>query len=611
MTQGLAQERSRRFEQAVRHFEVAESLYHVQRNPLGQAEALRHLGRGQYLQGDTSQARLTYTRALAGFARLHHTPGIAGVYEDLGQLYGAQQKWPRALSSYVRALATWQSLAQPASAARVLTSVGLAHREQRQYSRALYYLRQALRHGQQQHDSTRIREALAGMGGVYQAVGNQELALRFYEQALEHLQPRAAPEIQVELLQRLAATQLTTGQVTAAEQLLQKALPLARRSASKALLSSLYHQLADLYRGQGRYAQSLAALTRYAGLQDTVFAEERAAQVAEMQTRYETEKKERAIQLLTKDRQLQRANLQRQMLVRNVLGVGILLLLALAAGLYWSRRQQARINRLLQRKNAAISRQKEQLAHLNNTKDTLFSVISHDLRSPLSSLYSLLTLLNMGKLPPERLAAHSSRLSRGLDSTLRLLDNLLNWSAAQMRGSSVHPEALRLDTVVEEALALLLGDAERKTILLLNQIPVPTTASADLNMTRLIVRNLISNAIKFTPDGGTVTVSAARQGKWWEVAVADTGVGIAAADHAKVFGLGGPYSTLGTARERGTGLGLQLCKDFVERNGGRIYFESQPGVGTTFRFTLLAAQAEATPRPMLQLAGAPSAVDAE
>ncbi|UOQ74752.1 sensor histidine kinase [Hymenobacter cellulosilyticus] len=233
------------------------------------------------------------------------------------------------------------------------------------------------------------------------------------------------------------------------------------------------------------------------------------------------------------------------------------------------------------------------MGRLNRTKDTLFSVISHDLRSPLSSLYSLLTLLNMGSLPPERLALHSARLTRGLNSTLQLLDNLLNWSAAQMKDDKIRPERLRLDVLAEEAVALLLADAERKSIFLQNQLPVPTLVRADLNMTRLILRNLLGNAIKFTPESGTVILTAALHGFYWSISVHDTGIGIPVADQERIFGKDGPFTTLGTAREKGTGLGLQLCKDFVERNGGQLSFTSAPGQGTTFTFTLPVAASEA------------------
>ncbi|WP_345072161.1 tetratricopeptide repeat-containing sensor histidine kinase [Hymenobacter fastidiosus] len=587
---GQIQLNARRYNQAQRHYRQALHLYQNSSSQGEIAAVLQQMGSAAFLQGDTSQARLYYLRALATFTRRHSPAASARIYDQLGELYGSQQQWNRALSSYGRALGLWQKLGWRNETAGTLTAMGLAHQHQHQYSRALYSLRRALRQAQQVRDSTRVGEALGGIAGVYQKLENQAAAAEFYGKALDQLPRNTPAETQARLLEALAVAQRALGNHGAAARFLQQALPLAQRPGAKAQLSRLYQLLADLYRREGNYPQAFVALTRYAGLQDTLFAEQQAAQLAGM--RYETELKERKIQLLTKDQPLQQAKLRRQTVLRNALGTVIVLLLILATVLYRSRQNQTRVNRLLRRNNVAITRQKEELVHLNKTKDTLFSIISHDLRSPLSSLYSLLTLLNIGKLPPERLAAHTSRLSTALNNTLTLLDNLLNWSASQMQGSQVRPEVVRLDTLVEEAVALLLGDAERKTIVLLNQVPTQSLVQADLNMMRLVVRNLLSNAIKFTAGGGVVTVSAGRQGKWWEVVVADTGVGIAVADREKVFGRYGPHSTPGTAREKGTGLGLQLCKDFVERNGGQIYFESQSGMGTTFRFTLPVTKAE-------------------
>ncbi|WP_167856816.1 ATP-binding protein [Hymenobacter aquaticus] len=580
-----AQNELRHYDQALRHYRAARRLHQHLRLSHHATVDLAHVGHTLFIQGDTGQARRAYQAALQAFTTLRQPTAAAYVLGQLGLLYGRQQKWQQALASQQQALRTWQQNRDSAKVAATLNALGNLYYQQRQYSRALFHLRRAMQVARPT-DSLALSESLNSVGQVYQDLSNDEQALTSFLRA-EQLLPHAAPAgVRATLWQGIAAAHDSLGHWSAAQQALLSSLPIARLGGSKAQLSAIYQALAAVYRRTGNYRQALAAMTRFAGLKDSAFAEERSAQVAELRTRYETEKKEREIQLLIKDRQIQEANLRRQKVVRNALAAGAVLLLLMVAGLYRGRQQQVRVNRLLERKNAAINRQKEELGRLNQTKDTLFSVISHDLRSPLSSLYSLLSLLNMGALPPERLALHSARLTRGLNNTLLLLDNLLNWSAAQMKKDKIRPERVRLDVLAEEAVALLLGDAERKTILLLNQLPVPTLVRADVNMVRLVLRNLLGNAIKFTPEGGTVTLTAAAQGTMWAVSVHDTGIGIAAADQDKVFGKAGPFSTLGTAREKGTGLGLQLCQDFVERNGGQLSLASIVGQGTTFTFTL-------------------------
>ncbi|TGE29514.1 ATP-binding protein [Hymenobacter metallicola] len=601
-----AHQELRHYNRAVRHFRRALQLHRQLRNRQHVGVDLFYLGGALLSQGDTGQARQAYQAALQSFGQLQQATKAAQVQERLGNLYSQQGKWAQALASQARALQTWQHSHDSARVASTLTAIGNVYHQQRHFSRALFYLHQALQTAGKT-DSIRQSESLAGMGRVYLTLGNDEAALNSFRRAVQLHPVAAAPVQQANLYQLLAATHDSLGHWAATEQTLLRSLPIARRGGSKAQLNVIYKSLASLYRRTGNYKQALEATTHFAELQDSLFADERSAQVAELRTRYETEKKEREIQLLTKDRQIQDAILRRQKLLRNALATGALLLLIIVAGLYRGRQQQQRINRLLERKNTAINRQKEELGRLNRTKDTLFSVISHDLRSPLSSLYALLNLLNMGALPPERLALHSARLTRGLNNTLLLLDNLLNWSAAQIRDDKIRPERLRLDVLTEEAVALLLADAERKGIQLLNQLPVPLQVRADINMVRLVLRNLLGNALKFTPEGGRVTVSAARQGAMWAIAIQDTGVGIPAAAHDKVFGQDGAFSTLGTAREKGTGLGLQLCKDFVERNGGQLSFISEQGQGTTFTFTLPAAVGSLTEIPAVRATEAAAA----
>ena len=582
-------------EPAQRQFVRALRLYQKLHDEPGRAHALRLLARGHYLEGDTGQAHDTYQQALRLTLALRDPQSAAQLYGSLGELYGASGQWQRALRSQEQAYAEWQQVRNQSGETVALNAIGLAHHQLRHYSRALYYLRLSLQKAWQLNDSTSMGEALASTGQVYEDVGNYEVAMGFYAQALSQLPRYTPPARRAVALRALAQVQDSLLNRPAAIRTLRQALPLAQRAGSSQMVSGMYQKLADLYQRQNDYLRALAAQRRYSGLQDSVFAERRSAQIAELQTRYESEKKAREIQLLIKNRQIQDADLRRQKLLRNAMAAGALLLLLAVAALYRGRREQARVNRLLQRKNRAINRQKQELGHLNRTKDTLFSIISHDLRSPLSSLYSMLTLQSIGNLPPERMAAHTERLSRTLDVTLRLLDNLLNWSAAQIQGDKVRPEKVELYSVAQEALALLIGDAERKNILLRTQLPAHCVVHADVNMLRLVLRNLVGNAIKFTPAEGTITLSAAllADAETWEIAVSDTGVGIAVPDQARIFGETGLHSTLGTAREKGTGLGLRLCKEFVERNGGRISFESELGRGTTFRVTLPAAETEA------------------
>lgn len=583
---GRAFERLHRYDEAEPHFAAALRHYVRTRNTYKAASIRYDIGTAQLSQGDTGKARETYLIALKSFTAIHDLGGVAQGHELLGHLYASEAKWTQALKSHEQALVAWQKAGNEFQTVVAMNNMAHVHRQQRHYSRALYHLQRAYRKAVEYQDSACTGQTLTSIGQVYQAMNNQEVAMSFYTQALTNLPPTTAPGYMADVLRSLATAHDSIGNHEQAIIYLKQALPLARQARALSQVSSIYQSLSKLHQRDNHYSLSLEAMRHYADLQDSVFAEQRSAQVAELQTRYETEKKEREIQLLTKDRQIQASQLHRQQFLRNVLLTGTAGLMVLALVLYRSRRRHRRLNGLLKQQNVAIQAQRDELGRLNRTKNTLFSVISHDLRSPLGSLYSMLSLLNMGALPPERLAVHSERLSRMLDTTLNLLDNLLNWSAAQMGGEATRPEPVYLNETVEETLSLLISDAERKGIYLLNHVEEPCVVHADLNMVRLVLRNLVANAIKFTPATGTVTVAAQPLGTMWEITVTDSGMGIATTDQEKIFGQERPHTTLGTAHEKGTGLGLLLCKDFVERNGGELTFDSKIGQGTIFRFTL-------------------------
>jgi signal transduction histidine kinase len=169
--------------------------------------------------------------------------------------------------------------------------------------------------------------------------------------------------------------------------------------------------------------------------------------------------------------------------------------------------------------------------------------------------------------------------------TTEFIENLLQWATLQLKGETYDPDYLDLSRTAEETISLMEAELRRKNINVKNNLHQSLQAYADLNMIRSVLRNLLTNAIKFTGTGGTITLNAMRTDQQVILSVADTGVGIPAANQHRMFTLGS-ITTPGTKQEKGTGLGLLLCKEFVEKNGGRIWFESVEGKGTTFYFSL-------------------------
>lgn len=255
---------------------------------------------------------------------------------------------------------------------------------------------------------------------------------------------------------------------------------------------------------------------------------------------------------------------------------------------FWQEEVSARIKLHL-----TIERQKAELQHLNATKDKFFSVIGHDLRSPFTALLGFSELFaDPGTdISREDQLRFGALLYESARTAFNLLENLLEWARIQ-RGSLVcEPHVMDLHSSVEETLSLLTHSAAIKGISILHTVPERTYVMADGNMLPTVLRNLTSNAIKFTGKGGSVQIASQQCDGLIRVSVSDTGMGMSEDDQRRVLSSDQPLSSKGTGGESGTGLGLLLCRDFVARQGGELWVESAVGHGATFFFTLpLAAQ---------------------
>ncbi len=235
-----------------------------------------------------------------------------------------------------------------------------------------------------------------------------------------------------------------------------------------------------------------------------------------------------------------------------------------------------------------LKKVEKELQKLLVTKDKFFSIIAHDLKNPFNSLMGLSQLLVYGfdRMSEEKVRHFHQNLYQISKNGYELLINLLEWSRSQMGSIKFYPEEINLFGITEETFSLYQSKARQKDILLTNNLNDKCLAYADKNMTKAIFRNLISNALKFTDRGGVVEISSNKKDSFIEISVRDTGVGIAPEDIDILFQLDNHYTTKGTEDEGGTGLGLILVKEFVEKNGGTIQLESQPGNGSNFIFSL-------------------------
>jgi PAS domain S-box-containing protein len=243
-----------------------------------------------------------------------------------------------------------------------------------------------------------------------------------------------------------------------------------------------------------------------------------------------------------------------------------------------------------ERKKAEVilTESKNKLNDLNATKDKFFSIIAHDLMSPFNTLIGFCSLLlrQAEKNDMNAVTLSAKLMQDSAEKTRSLLKNLLEWSRTQTGNIAYIPEMIELASILEEETDLLLSSAQQKGIELQMNIPIKTMVFADKYMLRTIFRNIISNAIKYTYPGGLIKVSVENKQSDWLFKIMDNGVGMEPAVCETIFIIGAHKSEAGTQKEQGTGLGLILCKEFVVRNGGKIWVESKLGEGSAFYFTL-------------------------
>jgi signal transduction histidine kinase len=256
-------------------------------------------------------------------------------------------------------------------------------------------------------------------------------------------------------------------------------------------------------------------------------------------------------------------------------------------------------NRNLQDKNLKIEKQKAEieeiaellkkqtaeLTELNSIKNKLFSVIAHDLKSPMYALRNLFRNIQQYEVPAHEIKKMIPGIINDLNYSTGLMENLLHWAKSQMQNGTVNSEEVDVDEIILETSGMLCSQAQSKHITMGIDAKSANTAWANKEMIRLVLRNLVSNAIKFTPDKGMIRISSFDKADFVEVSVQDTGVGISPEALEKIQ-QNIYYTTQGTSSEAGTGLGLMLCREFLSRSGGQLHIASEPGKGSTFSFTL-------------------------
>lgn len=602
-------------------------------SPQGEAFALLHLGLSvRYLLHDYDSA-LHYCRAALIVSRQHQLQReqlntiltTGDIYFELGNSY-------KAIEFYMQAQVLAESLQLQPMVAEALNASGRVYASIGNEHKAVAYHEKALRLSQEHQYGKGIADSHYWLALAQQEKGSLNLALKQLQFAsdirgqmndqagLSHcelaisrilllqkelnkaealLEKALLRSRQAGLLGNQAKAHNLSGMLQIerqnyrqALQHLQTALTIGEMLNDKKIIRDSYENLYACYSALKDYEQALNYKDLYVAISDFIYGEENERRMAELQTRFEISEKEREIESLKIDNELHDLAIQKQTNFRNFLITGIVLLIIILLLIVYLYHNKQQSNRQLRHTNQTIHQQNRELQELNATKDKFFSIISHDLKAPLNSLtaFSGLLINHADALSREEIQMLATDLDKSLKNLLSLLENLLEWSRTQTNKLAPEPEPLPLRELVQANVELLQKMAENKQIRILTNVPPSTTAMAGRNQLNAILRNLLSNAVKFTEAGGRVTISAVEWKDMIEVSVQDTGVGISKEVMSRLFKIEHKHSTNGTANEKGTGLGLMLCKEFIEQHGGQLSVDSKEGIGSTFRFTIPIAE---------------------
>lgn len=522
--------------------------------------------------------------AVALYTDLGDTDDLASCYMNLGDTYNSINNPVLAVAYIKKALAIFKtqeaglhygtSVAYKgiANSHKIATENDLANLKVKpggRYKLCLLFLDSALRIAKTAESANPLIGSInKDIGAVYEEMGNKTLALTYYQYALQ-----TGPQDEIEeygnLLYTMGQFYFNSNDVEKSRNYLRRSLALGKEAGLLLLQKKSLEKLSVLFEKRNIYDSALIFYKESIAIKDSIFNTEKEKEITRKQLTLDFSIKENDYRLVQQvsDSKLKQQNLQISFdrKVKIFLAIAIALVLGIAGLIFYDRRKTKKLN-------AVINSQKAELEKLSNVKDKIFSVVSHDIRAPVNSLISFINILEEGNLPPEKLTMYAKSLKQSLGYTSSLMNNLLTWAASQMQGFKPTNEKIDALLLISEVASTLQHHWEPKNISLNNLIEKNTFVYADENMLAAVLRNLISNAIKFSHPDTAISISAEANENFSHITIQDEGIGMQAAQLAAFNAdtQSQTESTRGTANEKGTGLGLLLCKTFMHQMGGTI-----------------------------------------
>lgn len=602
-----------------------------------QKQALNSLGNGHAKAGRSIIAIDLYEQVLALADSLQNEHYSVGVLVNLATAYSGMGELDEGLRYFFEALERSEEMQNKEFIALITNNLGDKFNTIGNYDQAEYYLNRSREISEREEILSNLVRVHLNLGNLYKNTGRFNEAEESYNKALDmnsrsgnvpgqiqvvynmgmmylekgdyegardHFLRSLAQSREVNLpmgiyynTNGLGELDLRMGNYSQAISRYEEAIEIAESIDSNPLKLATFKNVHEAYKQAGNSAQALNWLEQVVELNEKIRTTERERISAEFETKFNLRRAEQEKRLAEVQQEQQQTEIEQQRYIIISAFTGITILLIAGAVLILSNRKRKAANlklsdsnKQLKNLNSKVQEQKEELERLNNIKTKLFAIVAHDLRGPLGSLQSLLYLLREHDLSEEETNKLIMNLEKSMLENSSMMDNLLGWAQSQMNGITVNKRSFDLKFCLESVLDQFKLQAENKNISLAIEVSQDTFIFADYDLMKLVLRNLIANAIKFSHEGSTITIGAEKESEsTYKIFVQDRGVGIPKENQPKIF-TEEHFTSQGTNREKGSGLGLNLCKEYVEKHGGKIWFETEEGEGTIFFFTIAADQ---------------------
>ena len=527
------------------------------------------------IEGMKSNYNLAITHfitALGIFEAIHDTDGITNTYIKLGAANDLTQNHDKALDYYNKALIYAARDSIPNNTIYIYNNIGTSYCRKSSFDTAIVYFKKAMALSTGPQYTQMLLQPLTNLGNIYREKGDITKALDYYSQALNIAGKEQLKEEYTRLSLNMAVI-LSAKDPAKATTMLQEALKTSQEAGQKEMQVEVLDAMVEVYAHEKNFELAYKYQQQRQDLQDTLYDINKAKEIANLQAVYQLNKSNEQISNM---RTLQQRNERKRDIIFVIalsLGVSVLSVLFLL-------RESRKLNTQLARKS-------DELKASNEVKDKLFSIIGHDLNGAMSNMPVLLELYSDKKTTPEEREFIINSLEETAMVSQEILENLLNWGKAQIKGITINQTVFDTTEIVNNKIRLARTAVNAKNITLASTVSPGTTAYADANHFAFILRNLLTNAIKYTDINGNIEIGADRSKEPGYVVfyIKDNGIGMTEDQQKKIFNAQN-MSLPGTANEAGNSIGLILCKEFVIANGGRIWVDSERGKGSVFYFTL-------------------------